>query len=195
MEETLDLLPQYGEVSIAFRIESELQFEPVDRGLGGWSVTERTTRSRSRRNYDQDEGESPTLWAEQLGDISNWGVLSAFDGQRRAGGAAVAWKTPGGHMLEGRDDLACLWDIRVDPSYRREGAGSMLFERAAAWARDRGCRRLKIETQNINVAAFKFYAHQGCELRGIHPGAYADLPNEVMLLRYLDLQAARFDRF
>ena len=187
IEESLSVLPQYGEVSVAFRVESELQFEPVDRGLGGWRVTERTIPEPYTYDYDQFEGEGPTRWARRHRDISNWGLLSAIDGQRRAGGAAVAWKTPGIHMLEGRDDLACLWDIRVDSIYRREGVGSMLFEKAVSWARERDCQRLKIETQNINVAACRFYARQGCELRGIHPGAYPELPDETMLLWYLDL--------
>ncbi|MDA1348699.1 MAG: GNAT family N-acetyltransferase [Chloroflexi bacterium] len=180
-------MSQYGEVSVAFRVESELRFESVDRGLGGWRVTERTIEEPYTYDYDQIEGEGPTRWARRHGNISNWGVLSAFDGERRVGGAVVAWKTPGVHMLEGRDDLACLWDIRVDPNYRRGGVGSKLLARAASWARDRNCQRLKIETQNINVAACRFYARQGCELRGIHPGVYAELPNEVMLLWYLDL--------
>lgn len=49
------------------------------------------------------------------------GVLSAFDGPSRVGGAVVAWRTPGADMLEGRDDLAVLWDIRVHPEYRGRG--------------------------------------------------------------------------
>jgi hypothetical protein len=44
-----------------------------------------------------------------------------------------------------------------------------------------------VETQNINVPACRFYAAQGCELRGIHPNTYPELPHEVQLLWYLDL--------
>ena len=43
------------------------------------------------------------------------------------------------------------------------------------------------ETQNINVPACRFYAAQGCELRGIHVGAYPEHPEEVQLLWYMDL--------
>jgi hypothetical protein len=46
---------------------------------------------------------------------------------------------------------------------------------------------LKIETQNSNVAACRFYAREGCQLRGIHPGAYADFPDEIQLLWYIEL--------
>ena len=38
----------------------------------------------------------------------------AFDGDRPVGGAAVAARTVGINMLTDRDDLAVLWDIRVD---------------------------------------------------------------------------------
>ena len=119
------------------------------------------------------------------------GVLSAFDGPSRVGGAVVAWRTPGADMLEGRDDLAVLWDIRVHPEYRGRGIGARLFRRAAGWARDQGCVVLKIETQNINVPACRFYASQGCELRAVHLNAYPELPHEVQLLWYLDLTRER----
>ena len=115
------------------------------------------------------------------------GVFAAVDDGVRIGGAVVAWNTPGADMLEGRDDLAVIWDLRVHTDRRRWGAGSRLFRRAAQWARGKGCRRLKIETQNINVRACKFYAGQGCYLGGIHPSIYDELPHEVQLLWYLSL--------
>ena len=33
-------------------------------------------------------------------------------------------------MLEGREDLACLWDLRVAPEYRGKGVGQKLFASA-----------------------------------------------------------------
>jgi GNAT superfamily N-acetyltransferase len=94
------------------------------------------------------------------------------------------------HMLEGRDSLAVLWDIRVAPDARGCGIGRRLFEHAAGWARRRGCRRLKAETQNVNVPACRSYAAQGCELGAIHRCGYASVPSvahEAMLLWYLEL--------
>lgn len=69
----------------------------------------------------------------------------------------IAWQTPGVNILEGREDLAVLWDIRVDSAYRREGVGEKLFWRTVEWARIKGCKLLKVETQNINVPACRFY--------------------------------------
>ena len=90
-------------------------------------------------------------------------------------------------MLEARTDLAVLWDIRVRSEYRRLGIGSQLFDRCAEWVKRKGCSRLKIETQDINVPACRFYASKGCELRGIHHGMYSEHPDEVQFLWYLDL--------
>ena len=85
-------------------------------------------------------------------------------------------------MLEGRDDLAVLWDIRVSPEARGQGIGAALFRAAEEWAKARSCRRLKVETQNINVQACRFYARQGCVLATVDRSAYPELPREIKLI-------------
>jgi GNAT superfamily N-acetyltransferase len=115
-------------------------------------------------------------------------VLSAFDGDRRVGGVVVAYDTEGVFMLEGRKDLAAVWDIRIQPDDRGRGIGSQLFQRAVNWARTRGCRHLTAETQNINVPACRFYAKQGCELRAIDRYAYPDHPDEVQLIWHMSIE-------
>lgn len=184
-EETGDALSEYGRVSIAFKVATQLRVELVDRGLGGLRLIEESVESAYMVDFDQPD-DGPANWGQRW-DISNWGILSAFDGTQRGGGATVAWRTQGVHMLEGRDDLAVLWDLRVDPACRRRGVGARLFAEAVVWAQRRNCRWLKVETQNTNVAACRFYAAQGCELRGVHIGAYQDSPEEVQLLWYLRL--------
>ena len=94
----------------------------------------------------------------------------------------IAGQTPGLHMLGGRDDVAVLWDIRVSPRERGAGIGSALFRAAGDWARARGCRWLKIETQNVNVSACRFYQKMGCTLGAIDRFAYPGQPAEVQLL-------------
>lgn len=103
------------------------------------------------------------------------------------GGAAVAYDTADLNMLEGRTDLAVLWDIRVSSSVRGQGVGSALFQAAEAWATSRGCLQLKVETQSVNVPACRFYARQGCVLEAVHRGVYPQLPSEIQLLWYKDL--------
>ncbi len=97
----------------------------------------------------------------------------------------MAFNTSGVYMLEGRHDLSVLWDIRVQPELRGRGIGHALFMQAAEWSRARGCTQMKIETQNVNVPACRFYARMGCELGAINRYAYAGQPHvahEVMLL-------------
>ena len=185
IEESIAALPEYEKVPIAFRVESHFFIAPVDSGLGGLSFVERSVVPYVK-DYDANESEGPSTWIKRF-DLSHWGIMSAFKGGRRVGGATVAWKTPEVNMLEGREDLACLWDLRVHPDYRSEGVGHRLFNRAVVWARERRCRLLKVETQNINVHACRFYARQGCELRGVNTYAYGEALDEIQLLWYRDL--------
>jgi GNAT superfamily N-acetyltransferase len=175
-------LRQQASVSIAFTVSTVLDVEVVDRGLGGWRLTERPVAPYVK-DYDAHE---PPTFAERW-DTRAWVLLSAFQDAQYVGGAVVAWRTPALSLLECRDDLAALFDIRIEPRRRGQGLGSQLFAAACAWARQRRCRQLKIETQNVNVPACRFYARRGCELRAIQPRAYPALPNEVQLLWYLDL--------
>ena len=79
----------------------------------------------------------------------------------RVGGGIAAWNTSGVEMLEEGDDIACLWDIRVLPDQRGRGIGRQLFAAVEKWAVKRQCTLLKIETQDINVPACKFYKDLG----------------------------------
>ena len=106
------------------------------------------------------------------------------------GGAVIAFSTPSADLLEGRLDLAVLWDIRVSPDVRGRGVGSALFRAVETWATGKGCKELKVETQNINVAACRFYARHGCVLRAADRSAYPQFPGEVQLLWYKNLTAA-----
>ena len=185
VEQSPALLGRYGDIPISFTVNSQYQVEALDRGRGGWRLTEERVWPPYVKDYDEG-GERPLRWLKRW-DLANWAVLAAMRNGSRLGGAVVAWNTPGVDMLEGRDDLAVLSDLRVHPDHRREGVGSRLFQHAAAWARAKGCRQLKIETQNINVRACKFYAKQGCYLGAVRLDAYPEYPHEVQLLWYLDL--------
>lgn len=187
-EEPLTALSALGKIPIAFDVERVLEVRALEHGLGGLLLTERALPAPLRKDYDAIAGEGPARWAERF-DIDRWGLLAAHGETRWIGGAVVAFDTPGVMMLEGRRDLAVLWDLRVVPEHRGQGIGTALFHAAAEWAAKRECRQLKIETQNINVPACRFYARQGCTLGAIHRFAYPTLPDEVQMLWYKDLSA------
>ena len=186
VEQTQGALSDYGSVPASFAVSARLRVDVLSGGLGGFGLVEEPVQPAYVKDYDADHDEGPTRWAKRW-DICNWGVFAAFEGTVRVGGAVVAWKTDGVHMLEGRTDLGVLWDLRVRPERRRCGVGTQLFGAAVAWARRRGCRQLKVETHNTNVPACRFYARQGCVLGAIHRRAYTEHPEEAMLLWYLDL--------
>ena len=187
----LDLLPEYATIPIAFEVRSIFRVEALENGLGGLCLVEQPVLPPYIKDYDAYEDGPPAAWVKQF-DMSNWAFLLARQDACRLpiGGAAVAWNTNGVNMLEGRDDLAVLWDIRVRPEQRGQGIGAQLLKGAADWARLRGCSLLKIETQNVNVPACRFYASQGCELGVIHRYAYAGqrhVAHETMFIFYLRL--------
>ena len=149
-----DCLPEYATVPSAFEVRALLRPVLLDGGLGGIVLREEPVQPPYLKDYDaSEEGgpeHGPEGWAEEW-DLSSWGFFLARHDGRCVGAAAVAFETAEVNMLEGRDDLAVLWDIRVHPDLRGRGLGRRLFRRAADWARERSCRQLKVETQNINL--------------------------------------------
>jgi GNAT superfamily N-acetyltransferase len=185
-EESTAALAEYARVSIAFTVERVWDVSVRADVPGGFMLSERRLDIPYTKDYDAIDGEGPLQWARRF-DISNWTLFAARMAGRRVGGAAIAFNTPGLTMLEGRRDLSVLWDIRVAPDVRGTGIGSALFRRVEAWAQAHGCSQLKVETQNTNVQACKFYARHGCEPRAVRHSAYPEFPEEIQLLWYKDL--------
>ena len=173
-EEDTDDLAGYATVSIAFRVEQILERD-------GERWISRAVAAPWTKDYDLTAGNHPLDLAARF-DLTRWGVLSAWRGDARLGGALVAWNTPGVDMLEGRADLAVLWDLRVAARARGQGVGGALVEAVEAWARARACRELKVETQTLNAPACRFYARCGFAVQRVQPGAYADAADEVQVI-------------
>lgn len=184
-EEKKANLEDYAQVRMVFEVRHALDVVVLNNGLGGFTLSERTLQVPYLKDYDAIE--HPRQWPRSF-DMSNWGVFVARAEGVRVGGAVVAVDTAGVILLEARRDLAVLWDIRVAADTRGQGVGAALFSAVATWAVARGCRQLKVETQNINVPACRFYVKQGCVLGAIHRFVYPECPTEVQLLWYKDLR-------
>jgi ribosomal protein S18 acetylase RimI-like enzyme len=176
---TLTTLEGHAAIPIAFVVDRILTVTLIDDGLGGMLLTETVVDDPYVKDYDVTD--EPASWPGRF-DISNWGLVCARRDGARAGGAAIAFDTPGLGMAGARNNAAVLWDIRVSPGERCAGIGSALFRAAGNWARARGCEWLAMETQNVNVAACHFYQKMGCTLGAIDRFAYPGLPGEVQLL-------------
>jgi GNAT superfamily N-acetyltransferase len=175
-EEPLSELRHHVAVPSSFLVETALD---VLESAAGFELRERKLAQPYRKDYDSIE--YPLEWLDRF-DTSRWTLIGAFDGNTRIGGIVGAFGSPELEMLEGRNDLVVLWDLRVAPDARRRGVGTTLFRALETWARLRGCTELKVETQNINAAACRFYAQQGCQLSEANRAAYPDLPEEVQLI-------------
>jgi streptothricin acetyltransferase len=84
--------------------------------------------------------------------------------------------------------FANIWSIRVDPPFRRLGVGRRLMEQAVRWTRERGLPGVVLETQNINLAACRFYESCGFTLRGLDTYLYRGIEpdtREIALFYYL----------
>lgn len=183
---TPERIAEYESISIAFEVREILAVTTPENGLGGIQLIPQAVSPYIK---DYDSLGPPHLWLTEF-NTANWGFFLALEDELPLGAAAVAWDTNGVNMLEGRRDLSVLWDLRVSPAWRGRGIGKALFTHAAQWSRQRGCRMMKIETQNINIAACRFYAAQGCILGDIRRYAYHDIPavaDEVQLNWYLAL--------
>ena len=151
----------------------------VRQSSGGFEPVQRLIEVPSRRNYDRYEG--PLTWSRDF-DTTAWDLISAFVDERRIGGIIVAAGHPGVALFEGRTDPSGLWDLRVASAYPRLGIATTLCRAARKWAQQRGCIERKVETQNTNPAACKFYLHNGFVLFDVRPGAYRELPDDVQLI-------------
>jgi GNAT superfamily N-acetyltransferase len=187
IQEELDHLPAHGRISIAFEVRSILELTVANAGLGGFVFRERKLAASYMKDYDSGGESRPDNWSRCF-DITNWVLHSAWIEGRRVGGLVTAFRTEGLDMLEQRDDLAVIWDLRVSPALRGRGVGAALFAAAEAWAKAQACKHLKVETQNVNVPACRFYARLRCTLGSIHRFAYPQLPEEeVQLLWYKNI--------
>jgi GNAT superfamily N-acetyltransferase len=185
-QETFVALGEYASIRSTYEVCEILAPTTPECGMGGIGLTVLGVATPYLKDYDADSRCSPRQWSQRF-DVTSWGIWIARDAGQCVGGAVVALNTP---ELESRDDTAVLWDLRTAPEKRRRGVATGLFCAAEVWARSMGARWLKVETQNVNVPACRFYVQRGCALGAVHRFAYPSLPDEVQLLWYKRLSGS-----
>ena len=180
--------PQYDQIPMRVNVKSYYKIEKINRGLGGFILVETPVETPYIRDFCLGDDETVTRW--ERFNLANWAFFMAFDGERPVGAATIASRDKNANMLSDRDDLAVLWDIRVDEKYKHQGIGQNLFDMAANWSRGQGLIQMKIECQNNNVPAVNFYHKQGAVLSAIDEYAYYNEPeyrHETQFIWFLDL--------
>ena len=179
-------IAEYASISIAFGVERVADVDALLASAGS-RVESRVVANPYLKDYDTYPDNGPLGWASRF-DLGKWGIFGAYADGRRVGGAAVAVRDSAVALLEGHDDRAVLFDLRVDPSARQRGVGRALLAAVVEWSIARGARRLLVETQDVNVPACRFYSRNGFVLDAANRGAYPDLPEETQLLWLRDLE-------
>ncbi|MGH7625623.1 MAG: GNAT family N-acetyltransferase [Gemmatimonadaceae bacterium] len=168
-------------MSIAFEVTDIFDEQAVVALLAGKPAAGTALSAPYWKDYDSYPGNRPTDWSRRF-DVSRWIILAAFADGRRLGGAVIVCDDPLIALLRECRHGALLWDLRVAPAMRTRGVGSALLRAAEEAAAQRGARALRVETQQINVPACRFYARHGFRLEQARRGAYPDLPAETQLL-------------
>ncbi len=172
----------HGQIPISFEAKSRLDLDALRRH----GRLEEMPMPPRLKDYDANEEDRPAALPERF-DCTNWVLLAAFAGATRVGGAILVRDCLEFELLEGRPDLAHVVDIRVKPSFRGKGVGKALVKAAMKWASAKGCTELRVETQDINVDACRFYAACGFHLLSINENAYGPSLDEVQLIWQLQL--------
>ena len=166
-------LDRYARIPIAFEVASIFD---VCEGLADNNLlSERVVQPPYVKDYDSLEGASPSSWPSLFSGF-DWQMFGAKVNDELIGGALAFIKA------RDADRVTVLHDLRVSFDARRRGVGKNLFSAVESWAKANGCSALEVETQNINVAACRFYESQRCKLIEVNRGAYPDLPHEIQLL-------------
>lgn len=95
--------------------------------------------------------------------------LGAYAGERCVG-LAVLCQAFFGYMY--------LENLKVDRSFRRQGVGKLLVDRALAVSRENGYRGLYLQAQDNNLAACRFYLKCGFRIGGLDTEVYKGTKQE-----------------
>ncbi|OPZ79459.1 MAG: TDP-fucosamine acetyltransferase [Alphaproteobacteria bacterium ADurb.Bin438] len=176
-------LDKYDAVEMNFMVKSLYRLK--NKGLQGFELKEEKIDTPYIKDYRKYNN---AVDYDKKFDITNWRFFMAFDDLKPVGGATLVMKTKGVYMLDFKENLGALWDIRINNDYKNQGIGSKLFDMVKNCAKSNGLKELKIETQNVNVPACKFYSKQGAKLKGIREQVYQkEEQEEIQFLFYLDL--------
>lgn len=93
----------------------------------------------------------------------------AFEGEQYIGCAAITTNPNG---------WADILDLRVDASFRRQGAGRLLLDKCASFAQKRDLYGLRVACTDSNSGMCQFLEHEGFTLHGFDQMVLSQSPEE-----------------
>lgn len=75
-----------------------------------------------------------------------------------------------------------ILNLAVEPSARRCGVATALWDAACEWFRGVGVSRVHLEVRASNVGAIGFYRRHGFAVEGRRPGYYRRPPEDAVLM-------------
>jgi GNAT superfamily N-acetyltransferase len=118
----------------------------------------------SRLSGELGDPVEPAVLAARLAAVAGGPAEAVFVAERSADVRVVGWI----HVCAVRsletEPFAEIRGLIVDRECRRAGIGAALVAAAAAWARGRGLRALRVRTNVVREDARKFYSGAGFKL-------------------------------
>lgn len=172
-------LTEYAAIATSFEVREAIG--PLTAGPAPDPLPRRAVGPAFRKDYDAIAGNGPDGWHARFA-VERACFMAAYDDGRRVGGAVAIVDPADVARLGGDPPFALLWDLRVAPEARGCGVGRALLGAAQAAAREMGGRGMTAETQDINVAACRLYAHAGFIIVRVDPAAYPDIAGETQIV-------------
>lgn len=175
LEHGPDGLADYMTIPISFLVTERFGL-PDERLIGPYPVPRPWLK-----DYDAFEEDRPVQFPTRF-DVANWGFFAVMAEDRRIASASLVYRSPDFDLLEGREDLAHVADFRVHPDFWGQGVGRLLWNGLELWAMRKGATEIRVETQDVNVPACKFYQAMGCQLHSFNSEVYGPKFDEVQLI-------------
>lgn len=146
--------------------------------------------SRGKWGYEEEwfpapagEAVSPPLSQDSLEQYAQGGDLALF--LAKEGDACL------GYIALEKDFMgwAYVEILEVAAAHRGKSVGTALIQKAVRWAKELGAAGLRLEAQDSNLMACRFYLKQGFQIGGVNTLRYHTLPapknQEAAVLFYL----------
>lgn len=128
---------------------------------GLWTYTEEDFAEAYAKRYEDEQ------IAVAYTEDESKAVFLFYNGEKCTGRIRLRANWNGYAMVE---------DIAVAGSRRQQGIGRRLMDQAVQWAQQHKLAGLMLETQDVNVAACRFYARYGFEIGGVDNRLYSNFP-------------------